>query len=56
MNDHKCVCVFVCHNAKLHLAMPAGGADTVGTLGLQPLAQAGASSWAPVVYLQSTIL
>jgi len=38
------------------LALWVGGADTVGTLGLQPLAQAGASSWAPVVYLQSTIL
>eukprot|EP00438_Fugacium_kawagutii_P012859 Skav209909 [mRNA] locus=scaffold1253:72957:75752:- [translate_table: standard] len=34
----------------------AGGADTVGTWGLQPLAQAGMVSWAPVVYLQSTIL
>eukprot|EP00435_Cladocopium_sp_Y103_P028542 s701_g7.t1 len=32
------------------------GADTVGTWGLQPLAQAGIVSWAPVAYLQSTIL
>ena len=38
------------------LIADAGGADTVGTWGLQPLDQAGVISWAPVVYLQSTIL
>lgn len=38
------------------LALWVGGADTVGTWGLQPLAEAGIVSWAPVAYLQSTIL
>lgn len=33
-----------------------GGTDVVGIWGLQPLATAGIMSWAPVVYLQSTIL
>ena len=45
------------HHGQGHLAIfSAGGADTVGTWGLQPLAEAGIVSWAPVAYLQSTIL
>ena len=45
------------HHGQGHLAIfSAGGVDTVGTWGLQPLAEAGIVSWAPVAYLQSTIL
>lgn len=48
--------VALCLTAISLLALWIGGTDVVGIWGLQPLATAGIMSWAPVVYLQSTIL
>ncbi|CAJ1404148.1 unnamed protein product [Effrenium voratum] len=48
--------VALCLTAMTLLLLWVGAADFVGTLGLQPLAEAGAKSWAPPAFLLASIL